>query len=146
MQQGMHKSQDHLFRICEGSHGCSEVLYGSAQDVRLRIFRASLLSLMLVPMLLLFIIDWQGLVDQRTLGGYGINGIIAQTCVQRRLQANFGQVYLWSAMFAYDDISLTLRIDNSSGNIVGHRIRVMVPEELQSYSLRPIICVDDPLV
>ena len=35
-----------------------------------------------------------------------------------------------STMLAYDDISLTLRIDESRGNTVGHRIWVMVSQEM----------------
>ena len=101
---------------------------------------------MVVPMLVLLISDWQGLVAQRALGEYGINSIIAQSRVHRWFQMQFGEIDVWSAMFAYDDISLTPLIGESRGNIVGHCFRISVSQELQGMSLRPIIRVDNPLV
>ena len=101
---------------------------------------------MFAPMLVLFVSDWQGLVPQRALGEYGINGITAQSRVQRWFQTQIGQVNVWSTMFAYDDISLAPLIGESRGNIVGHCFRISVSQELQGMSLRPIIRVDNPLV
>jgi hypothetical protein len=97
-------------------------------------------------MLVLLIIDWQGLVAQRASGEDWIDGIIAQSRVQGWFQTQFDHVNVWCTVFAYDDISLTPLIGESRGDIVGHRFWILVSQELQRQSLWPIIRVNDPLV